>query len=446
MPIGVPSALAGLLGLEDAGESWEDRIAQAAYRSPKGTRIRFDFEDVSREVEARGTAWEFPGVDGAYIQRTGFGARQYPLRAFFSGATHDRIADAFLAALLEPGTGQLEHPRYGTMRAVPFGKITQRDDLKTAANQTVIEVAFFTTLGTVYPSGDSDAQNEILAALGNFDVEAAQQFSADTNLLSAASRANLKGTVRGLLRDISGALQSVSDSVSSVRREFADTVSTINYGIDVLVGQPLLLARQVMDLINAPARAIAGIQSRLEGYADLADRIFGSDAGRPGRGVIIAGVGSSLTKTSNDFHAASLVGMSAVSGTVRSSLSHEFATKPEALEAAAEILGLFDEMVAWRDGGFADIGQIDTGGAYQALHQAVSLTAGKLIDASFTLVPERRIVLDRPRTIVDLAAELYGSVDDRLDFLIASNKLTGSEILELPRGKMIAYYDAPSPR
>jgi hypothetical protein len=70
----------------------------------------------------------------------------------------------------------------------------------------------------------------------------------------------------------------------------------------------------------------------------------------------------------------------------------------------------------------------------------VALTAGHLVETSFTLLQERRIVLDRERTIIDLAAELYGSVDDRLDLLINSNDLTGSEILELPRGRTIVYY------
>jgi hypothetical protein len=50
------------------------------------------------------------------------------------------------------------------------------------------------------------------------------------------------------------------------------------------------------------------------------------------------------------------------------------------------------------------------------------------------------VVLDRPRTIIDLAAELYGSVDDKLDFLISSNNLTGDQILELQRGQVISYY------
>jgi hypothetical protein len=444
MAIGVPAGLASLVGL-DSSSSWQDRLKEAAYKSPTGTRIKLKYTFLERSVDARGTEWEFAGVDGAYIQRGGFGARKYPLRVLFSGADHDRIANAFFAALLEPGIGTFEHPFLGPIKVTPFGTITERQDLVTEANQTVIDVPFFTTFETVYPSSKADAQNEILAALGDFDVEAAQAFEADTDLLSAASKANLKATIRAFLRDVSGAMSDVSGQVASVRREFADTMSLINNGMDVFIGQPLLLAQQISNLIQAPGRALTGLQSRLAGYEDLAGRIFGSKAGSPGsNGVVIAGVSSTLTRASNDFHAASLFGMNAVAGTVTSSLNNTFGTRPETLDAVQRVLDLFDEMVAWRDTGFDGLSEIDTGGAYQALHTAVSLTAGRLIEASFTLVPERIIVLDRPRTIIDLAAEIYGSVDDRLDFLIASNDLTGAEILELPRGASIKYYPTPS--
>jgi hypothetical protein len=439
MPIGVPSGLVALVGAE-LGATWQDRLREAAYTSPSGTRIKLVYEDVSRSVEARGTVWEFAGVDGAYVQQTGHGARAYPLRVFFTGANHDRVADAFLAALLEPGSGRLEHPRYGPVSVRPLGTITQRDDLKTGANQTIFDVPFLTSLEGVYPSSDGDAENEILAALGNFDVELAQRFEESASLAAQASRANLASTIRGFLRDTSAALQTAADAVASVRREFADAVSIVNYGIDVFIGQPLLLARQVSDLIKAPARALAGIESRLEGYAALAASIFGSSAGSPASTIAAAAVPSSLTKAANDFQASNLFAMNAVAGMVLSTLEHEFRTRPEALGAAARILGQFDELVAWRDAGFAALTQVDSGGAYQALHQAVALTVGRLVEASFTLVPERRIVIDRPRTIIDLAAELYGSVDDRLNLLISSNDLTGSEILELPRGSTIVYY------
>ena len=62
------------------------------------------------------------------------------------------------------------------------------------------------------------------------------------------------------------------------------------------------------------------------------------------------------------------------------------------------------------------------------------------MEVSFSLVPERRIVLAKARTIVDLSAELYGQVDEKIDFLIRSNDLSGDEIHELPKGREIVYY------
>ena len=444
----VPPGIAGLLGF--GSQSWEDRIKEAAYTSPGGTRIRFDFEDVRRETEKRTTAFSFPGLNEQYVQDNGYGSRKYPLRCFFWGSEHDRIATAFEAALLEKGVGKLEHPLYGTFQVIPFGTITRRDDLKTAANQTIVEVTFWTTLRAIYPTDQANPRNEILDALIGFDVAAAQQFQDSTSLLSTVQKVDMRATVRGFLRGVSAALQSVSDATTAVNREFRDLQSTVNLGLDVLVGQPLLLAQQVSNLIKAPARALAGIQSRLDAYAGLADSIFGSSAGSPGD-ALTSGTGLALltTKVANDFHASDLFAMNAVGGSVRSTVENQFDTKPEALAAAESVLSQFDDAITWREAGFGDLStiddigeyQVDTGGSYQALHRAVSLAAGFLVEISFSLVAERRIVLDRPRTIIDLSAELYGSVEnDRLDFMINSNSLTGDEILELPRGKLIRYY------
>ncbi len=91
--------------------TWEDRLREAAYTGPSsGTRQLFDFEDVSREYDARGTAWEFPGVNEAYVQRTGFGSREYPLRCFFAGPNHDLEATAFETLLWEEGVGRARAP------------------------------------------------------------------------------------------------------------------------------------------------------------------------------------------------------------------------------------------------------------------------------------------------------------------------------------------------
>lgn len=451
MAFSVPAGLAGVAGLLGlAPQTWQDRLREAAYTSPAGLRVTFSYEDLSREFDKRGTAFDYPGVNNSYVQQNGHSSRRYPMRVIFSGPDCDQWATVFEAALLEDGIGKLEHPLYGTLDVVPFGQITRRDDLKSAANQSIIEVTFWTTLGAVYPNVGVDPQSEIGAALAAFNLAAADQFAAAADLGDTLKKANLKNTIRKFLREVSAALESAADSVASVRNEFADAQSLVNFGIDVLVGQPLLLAQQVTNLINAPARAITGIESRLDAYQQLASRVLGSLQATPAQ-TLASGV-ALTTRTSriaNDFHFSDLVASSAVGGSILSVIGDaQFTTKPQALEAAEAIEAQVEELVAWRDAGFAALGQVqgvgsaqvDTGESYQALQNAAALAVGYLVQISFTLVPERRIVLDRDRTIIDVAAELYGDVDGKLDFLIGTNELTGDEILELPRGKMLVYY------
>jgi hypothetical protein len=437
MPL-VPANLAKLLGL-DTGQSWRDRLREGAFVSPSGTRIEFEFVDLERVGSKRGSVFEFPGVDGAYIQQHGVGARRYPMLCIFSGRDHDRVATAFEKAVYESGHGKLEHPLYGTIPdIVPFGDITRRDPLVSAANQSIVEVTFWKALREVYPSSGEDAQSEIDAALGDFDVAAAQAFADSENLDRAGDRAAAAATIRGFLRDVSSTLRTASDEVSAVRRSMDEPFAVVNFGLDVLVGQPLLLAQQISNLMQAPGRALAGLRSRLDGYLAFAQRIFRSRAGRV-TSVPVAAVGLAL-KQKNDFHIANLFAQNAVAGVVVTNRHHPFRTRPEALDAAARMAELADEVTAWSEAAHAVLGEEDPGDATRALQHAVAITAGYLVELSFTLLPERRITLDRNRTIIDLAAELYGSVDDKLDLLISSNSLTGSEILELQAGKVIKYY------
>ena len=427
--------------------SWRDRLREAAYTSPSGSRLAFAYEAVSRETPRRTAAFDFPGVDDAYVQDNGHGAQRYPLRAIFFGDDHDLEAAAFEAALLERGVGRLEHPLYGTVDVIPVGDITRRDDLRESANQTLLEVTFWTSVAAIYPTGQTNLRSEVLASLDALEEAGARQFEDNVDLSTVAAQENTKAATQGLVADISRELGDLAAASSKINAQFRDAQTALNGGLDVLIGQPLQLAQQLSALVTAPARARAGIASRLEGYGALAERIIASPRARPwdafASGVVLPGRRRSVA---NDFHTALVVVTSAGAGGILSVLEHTFAARPEALAAAETILAQLDAIVAWMDSGFATLadvdasGGIDTGAAYQALSTAAAVATGYLVDISFTLLPERRVVLDRARTIIDVAAELYGSVDERLDFLIETNGFTGSEILELPRGTSVVYY------
>lgn len=432
---------------------WQDRTIEAAYTSPSGTRITFHYENVSREVSLRGTAFEFPGVDGTYIQQSGHSSRRYPMRCIFWGFDHDLLATAFEARLLEKGIGRLQHPLYGVFDVVPFGDFTRRDDLKDAANQTIIEVTFWATIRNVYPTPGTNPRNEILTETEDFDVVGAQKFIDSMDLGTAIARANSRGTIRQFLLDASATLDKVSQATLAVTREFREIQSTVNLGLDVFVGQPLQIAQQIANLIKAPGRALSGILSRLDAYAAFAERIFDSVASNPAETLTSGTAVVLLTTTaSNNFHTADLFASNAVAGSVVAATHTDtvYESRVEAIAAAERVRQIFDDWVEWRDAGYAALAdvpkvgtfQVDTGEVYDALQRMVTLAEGYLVELSFSLVPERRIVLDRPRTIVDLAGELYGTVDSKLDALINGNNLTGDEIIELPRGKRIKYYSA----
>lgn len=412
--------------------AWNDRIREAAYTSPSGSRITFDYENVRKTVNKKTTGFEFPDADGTFVQDLGHSGRRYPLRVFFWGDDYDQQADAFELALLERGTGRLEHPIYGTVDVVPFGTITRRDDLKTAANQAVLEITLWETIGLVYPTSQSDPASGVLAAVDDYNAAASAEFEDVTNLDSAVDSATFKNDYQALLDSASSGLQAIADTQDDVRKQFDAINDSINQGIDILIAQPLTLAFQTTQLIQSPARALSNIEARLTAYGDLANSII------TGEGAVVTP--STDASSSNKFHTNDLYASTYVTGSVVSVVNNQFTTKTEALEAADAILTQLDDVINWRDDNFQSLGEVDTGSAYQQLQEAVALTAGFLVEISFSLKQERSIILNRNRTIIDLAAELYGSVDDQLDFLISSNNLTGSEILELPKGREIVYY------
>lgn len=412
--------------------SWFERLREAAYTSPSGARVVFQYEDVSREVDKKTTGFLFPDANGTYVQDLGHSGRRYPLRVFFWGNDYDLVVAAFEAALLESGTGKLDHPLYGPVDVVPFGTIKRRDDLKTGANQAIVEVAFWETIGLIYPAAQADPASAVLGGVSDYNAALSGAFDDATSLGTAVERATLKSRYQSLLDSAQAGLQTIADVQDNVRTRFQTVVDSVNQGIDILIAEPLTLAFQTVELLQAPARARASIEARLEAYGDLATSIIaGSDA------VASPGVDA---RSSNDFYTRDLFASTAVTGSVLSVVNHQFSTKPEAIAAADTLLTQFEAVSVWREANFDALNEIDTGAAYQQLQTVVAVAAAFLVQISFSLQQERRVVLTRNRTIIDLAAELYGRIDEQLDFLISSNNLSGSEILELPRGREIVYY------
>ena len=252
------------------------------------------------------------------------------------------------------------------------------------------------------------------------------EFEDKMELDTATQEFRLKNQYQVLLDRTKRGLEKIADVQDNVRTQFNTINDSINNGLTVLVGDPLTLAFQTTQLIQAPARALASIQARISAYSGLVYSLIRGDG--------------AVGRSNNDFRTDDLFASTYVTGLVLAVVNNQFTTQTEALSAADAVLEVFDELVVWRDANLEALGEVDDGGSYRCLQQTVAMMAGFLVEISFTLLQERTVVLTYNRTAVDLTAELYGEVDGKLDFFIASNSLVGSEIIELPRGKEIVYY------
>lgn len=403
--------------------SWQTRLRSAAYTSPSGVRLTFDYERTTEDFERKATPYDFADANGTFVQDLGRTGRRYALRVIVWGNDYDLEASQWMTILAEQGQGILEHPVYGRVDVVPVGTIRRRDDLVLRANQAVIEVEFFETIGLIYPTSSADPQGGVGALVDEAGAAQAAQLDESGVLDTAVGRSDFLSSYNAALDAVEDALDPIAATVASVQRQFDAIQDSINRGIDVLIRQPLTLAFQTQQLINTPARIQDQVSGRIDAYAS----VFSDIEDEP--------VEKETDLQNNDMFLSGLTTATAMSMTTT-----VYPNRPEAINAAEKLLEQGDALAEWRDTNYTALSVVDTGGSWQATQELVATTAGALVSLSFSLAQERRVILGSARSIIDLSYELYGTVDSRLDALINDNDLSGDEIIELPQGKEIIYY------
>jgi hypothetical protein len=369
----------------------------------------------------------------------------------FAGAEHDLAADLFEAALRIPGIGTLVHPFYGEKKVVPLGEVKRTDALKTAANQTTIEVTFWETSDVIYPANQENPTAEIFAAIVAYETAIAQELADEVARSPFDTIIKMRDRFDKNVDIVKNQLQTVADTQDDVRRQFDAIYSSIDGGLDAFIETPLELGIQAQQLIKTPARVLNLIGAKLSAYGNLAASLINSKS-NGNTFEEVDGVIYSTFTNGGEFRSVDGFASGYSAATVTAALNEEFTTRTDAITTAEAILDQWADLVEWRDLNFQSItdaggdldnfqSQIDTGESYQQLQKAVTLAAGYLVQLSFSLKQERRITLTRARTPIDLIGEYYRSAsNDDLDYFINTNALTGSEILEVPAGREVVFF------
>lgn len=408
--------------------SWEDRLKEAAYTAPGGTRATFLVEDVSRSFDKKTNGFTFPDASGTYVQDSGVSGFKYPLTIYFSGPDCDVEAEAFEGLLRETGIGRLEHPLYGVINVVPFGTITRTDAIKTEANQTKIELEFWETNLLIYPLPQADQLSAVFEAISDVKAALSGEVLDSIDVTDASALARFKDKITGALSKVKTALWKIKN-LADLPGQLMDKVNgLISPGLEFISDIKAQLGEVVtsfFELATLPDEIISSFKEKIAGYKDLFSELTSFEG---------------IFPSNEEYEAEAVAVTVTLSGLVVDLVESEFNTQGEALGAAEDLLAIFDDVTGWIEEKAQGLGRTDSNAVYQRLHSAVMAAATYLVQQSFTLKKERKVVLNRSRTIIDLCAELYGEVDSALDFFITSNDLSGAEILEMPKGREVLYY------
>ena len=455
--------------------AWTDEIGEAAYTSPGGTRMVFNYSaQVERTTPLKTAESVFPDVDGAEIQSLGLGGRKFPMTAIFSGADCFKDADAFEGLLCERGYGQLEHPIYGKHAVVPTGEISRSDDLVDGLNESRVKVTFSETLtDKAFPESAVAASDALDAAMDDYGDAAVDAFADIIETGSVDDRLQLQSVLKAqgdsLFKGITSLAQKAGDTAQKIQQQVSDIKNEVAQwtgAVDKLASNAKNIATGVIKVARLPAELYMGAVAKIEGYSSVIKDIINNVKKDPVGakaianqyaatsvvlGALVASMGYGVAKTaqaaanggSGADSAASSGGTGGGAGSGNSSggSAGGFVSRAAVLSAADAVVEQFEAYKDYMDAQTAKDAFVDTGDSYAALLDTVVASVQVMQQAAFDLPLARTVRLSRDRQVIELLTEFYGADGfSRLDQFITDNHLTADEIVIVPMGREVTYY------
>ncbi len=434
------------------------KLKTASYKAPSGKTSTFDFETLSRTITHSVGSFQFSGVNGTLHQDRGIGGEVYPLAMYFHGQDYDKEADKFIDLVRELGPGTLSHPRWGDKK-VQVLSISQSENLVTERGQSVIEVQFQETLEREFPltSALPQAQLETVADEAQEFVIKNYEEQAETNNIQEESALEQSIILAG--DKVNNALESVAAADQTVAAEFRSKIDSVLENANDYVSEPFEFAKQITGAIRVIAEIPGRITSKIQGYSNLLNALQLRDiTGNQTRNEILidemlgtmAVMGASESINSNLSNVSTIArnqkGKASIFVPV---VSDGFRTREEIMAAvsylqtaAQELIDYLDESQEIFENNILSEAYIQSVQSYVPAWAVVGSVIKSAITVSFTLPVRRVKILEKSRTIIDLCYEFYKNIDDvALDYFILTNDLSGDEIIEVPMGKAVIFYE-----
>ena len=451
-------------------------LLEAKYTAPSGKEFIFFWEKQNRTTELKTGIFPFPDRDGAHVQHQGGGPISYAMTCIFNGVNHVQTANDFELALHERDIGELQHPVYGIKKVIPTGNISRDNDLISSLNESQVTITFTETMISDPVSLEAVTADELAESFDDLMEAAAVDFAASLTVENISEQLQIQSALNiqaNLLNENLSTIAPDNPDFLTTIGELRSNIKTMFNNMEKLKVNSLNVARLALNAMKIPSKITINIMEKMRGYSTLTAQItnqfrndpFGINnikntfastrialTGAVASIAIGAALGIAQNATNNrqaenagsggKFSAGSGGGTSGGADSGGGSGSGGVISREVAVTLALELKSLFSTIQNYEDEKITKNNFVDSNAtAYLLLNQLVNNSINLIFNVALSLPMKRIIKLDRDRNIIELSAEIYGSVNNFfIDKLIVENNLSIDDLEIIPMGREVSYY------
>lgn len=424
----------------------DNRESRVFWTSPSGKSFSLKTDSTGYKQKHIGEVRENPKAKKSTTKKIqdvsdtfkdlGMGGKDLSLKFFFIGEKHVEDSLNFEKALCERGKSSLKIP-YRDAFTVNVIDFETSNDLK-IVNQTVITVNFHQTAQTKFPTAQT-AKKKAIVKLSNLQtIKLSENIEKTTkSLQTEARKTNFIKSFSNALEKVNAVLTDINDiSVKSIMadilgQDILSNAGTITNQLHVLFRRTSQVSKKIS---NFGKFDLSGNNSVLGVLSNLLNSL----KSKRGKYSSAADVDNFvIDKTFGD-----LIILAQAETTTES----DFATRKDAVSAATELKKTFDDWQNWADDEQSQMTDLSTALTDDnGLRDIVNSATNAIIEDSYNLKVEKKIILTESEAIYNLAYKYYAedfaqNPEDTVNYLIQTNNFTDDKFFYLERGQTIKIY------
>jgi len=407
--------------------SWIDKIqTELVITTGDGKQYRPNWLNANKAIEYNIATFEFKELAGTLVYRGTPRGTSYGIEIYFQGEDHLDIASDFETSAADPRAWQIFHPFYGGINVQPISLGFDNS----VQNVTRITGGIIETLSAIGEKVTVSAPDKIVEDKAGCDATLVDDYNRNVPNPVTADKLTIGEKINNIYTNVSKPKQDNTDA-----SDYFNAYNQANGYLNNAVYDTLQVMRQVQTLVNMPATINDTVQNRLKMLVLQ---------------MTLLNTGAINTLPVHDKRLYEFMGATVIGAMVLAAITNTtgaYGNRASVISVISTIVAQHNAYLAKLDlmqspNGSGIFSFIPSPFGITLLSQLVSFGVNSLLSNANDSKQERIIILEENSNIILLANRFYGLKhdDSTIEYFKDTNNIGLNEILEIKKGRRIAYY------